>query len=420
MRASLTILAAVAFAGLSSCRETGGGGRSLPGDGSATFTQDVAFLNSHTPIKIITDPESGAKVALAPAWQGRVMTSTTGGKKNASYGWIHYANVEAGIRPEGEREGLARHIHIFGGEERLWLGPEGGQFALFFPKDVPYDFEHWKTPALLDTEPFEMVGRSRSSIRFARTATIANRAGTVFKIRIARAVKMLDKATIARLFKVPVSPELPAVGYRSTNALTNVGEQAWTRDKGLISLWLLGMFKHGPGVIVVVPLMEGPGEPVRSDYFGTPGADRLKITDKAVFFKGDGEFRTKIGIPPNRSASVAGSWDPARGVLTIVRCDGPANAAELPWVRSQWEDHENPYDGEQIHVYNDGPPKPGAPPLGPFYEIETSSPAMPLKPGATLVHVADTVHFDGDRETLEPISKAVLGLSLEEIERVFE
>ncbi len=420
MRLLLTVLIATGIAGLSSCRKANRSSGPLPRDGSATFSQDLAFLEAHTPVEVIEDPDSGAKVALAPAWQGRVMTSTVGDKEDASYGWIHYANVETGIRPEGEREGLARHIHIFGGEERLWLGPEGGQFALFFPKDAPYDFENWKTPALLDTEPFEVIGRSESSIRFARSATIANRAGTTFQIRIARAVKMLDKATIARLLKVPVPADLATVGYRSTNTLTNTGDRTWTRDKGLISLWMLGMFKHGPGVTVIVPLAEGPGDPVRSDYFGAPGDDRLKITDKAVFFKGDGEFRTKIGVPPGRSTGVAGSWDPQRGVLTIVRCDRPTNASELPWVRSQWKDHENPYDGEQIHVYNDGPPEPGVAPLGPFYELETSSPAMPLKPGATLAHVVDTIHFDCCPKTLGPIAEAVLGVSIEEIDKAFE
>jgi hypothetical protein len=419
MRTVLTIFMIAGSAMLASCRNGDESEQNIPRDGRATFIQDILFLEKHTPVQVITDRESGAKVALAPAWQGRVMTSTTG-KKNASYGWINYKAVEAGIRPEGERTGLARHIHVFGGEERLWLGPEGGQFALFFPKDVPYDLEHWKTPALLDTEPFKIVGRSESSIRFARKATLTNRAGTVFHLRIARAVKMLDKGAIARLLKVPVANGLPVVGYRSTNEIENIGNKPWTREGGLISIWMLGMFKYGPGVTVVVPLAEGPGAPVRSDYFGAPDKDRLKVADKAVFFKADGQFRTKIGIPPGRSTGVAGSWDPERSVLTIIRCDRPANATELAWVRSQWKDHENPYDGEQIHVYNDGPPEPGAPPLGPFYEIETSSPAMPLQSGAKMVHVVDTIHLDAPKDVLNPIAQIVLGVSLDEIEKVFK
>ena len=369
---------------------------------------------------MLKDPESDAKIAIAPAWQGRVMTSTGGGERNSSYGWIHYDNVKNGILPQDQRQGLAKHVHIFGGEERLWLGPEGGQYALFFRPGVPYEFEHWLTPALLDTEPFEIVGSSETSIRFAREASLTNRAGTKFDLKIERAVHILSKATIAKLLKAPVPTSLATVGYRTTNVLTNTGDQAWTEDKGLLSLWMLGMFKHGPNVTVIVPLAKGEAEPVRSDFFGAPGDERLQVTDKAVFFKADGAFRTKIGIPPGRSTGVAGSWDPGRGVLTIVRCDQPENAGDLPWVRSQWVDHENPYDGEQIHAYNDGSPEPGADPLGPFYEIETSSPALPLAPGQSITHVSDTVHFQCCPNTLGPIAEAVFGVTLEEVDKAFE
>ena len=103
-----------------------------------------------------------------------------------------------------------------------------------------------------------------------------------------------------------------------------------------------------------------------------------------------------------------------------MRCDLPENAADLPWVRSQWEDHENPYDGEQIHAYNDGAPDADSDPLGPFYEIETSSPALPLEPGQSTTHVSDTVHFKCCPDTLGPIAEAVFGITLEELEKVFE
>jgi hypothetical protein len=391
-----------------------------PEDGTATFSEDVAFLRQYTDIEVLRDSASGAALAVAPAWQGRVMTSTGGDEKEPSYGWIHYKNVKAGIAPEGERTGLQKHVHIFGGEERLWLGPEGGQYALFFPPEVPYEFEHWKTPALLDTDPFNVVGKSETSIRFSREASLKNRAGTKFDLRIERAVEIHDKDTVAKLLEVPVPESLETVGYRSTNVLTNTGDKAWTKDGGLISIWMLGMFKHSPEVTVVIPLAPGDGEPVRSDFFGTPGDDRLRVTEKAVFFKGDGVFRAKIGIPPGRSTGVAGSWDPQNGILTIVRCDHPENAGELPWVRSQWEDHQDPYDGEQIHSYNDGPTEPGGDQLGPSYGLETSSPALPLEPGQSITHVSDTVHFDCCPKTLGPIAEGVLGITLEEVEKAFE
>ena len=45
-------------------------------------------------------------------------------------------------------------------------------------------------------------------------------------------------------------------------------------------------------------------------------------------------------------------------------------------------------------------------------ELETSSPAGALKPGGKLRHRHKTFHFVGDREALEPIALASLGVSL--------
>jgi hypothetical protein len=392
----------------------------IPQDGSATFGEDLAFLKAHTGILLLEDPKSGARVAVAPAWQGRVMTSTAGGDKGTSFGWIHYANAETGILPEGKRTGLAKHIHIFGGEERFWLGPEGGQYALFFPPPpAKYTFENWMTPALMDTETFEVVKSDSSRIEFKKEAALTNRAGTRLQLGISRTVGLLGRPAVAELLKAPVPDELAVVAYRSTNILTNLGKEALTTDKGLVSVWLLGMFKHGPGVTVVVPLRPGDGNAVNSDYFGKLAADRLRVTDKAVFFKADGAYRSKIGVPPGRSSGMAGSYDPDRRILTLVHCNAPNDAADLPYVRSQWVDHAKPYAGDLINAYNDGSPAAGEPPLGPFYELETSSPALPLESGKSLTHIQETIHLEGDPKWLDPLAQAALGVSLAEITGAF-
>jgi len=413
------VFSLVAVAGLSTVGEKSSGAPgtpAVPRDGSANFGQDLAFLKAHTEIRVLKDPASGARVAVAPAWQGRVMTSTATGDQGTSFGWTHYANVETGILPVDKRTGLACHIHIFGGEERFWVGPEGGQFALFFPPaPAEYKFENWITPALIDTEAFEVVASDATRIEFKKEATLTNRAGSKRQLGIARTVQLLDKAAVAQALKVAVPDGLAVVGYRSTNTLTNRGDAAWTKDSGLVSIWLLGMFKHGPGVTVVVPLKEGPGKAVNSDYFGALGPERLRATDKAVFFKADGAYRSKIGVPPARSTGLAGSYDPQRKTLTILHCEVPADAASLPYVRSQWMDHANPYAGDLINAYNDGSPEAGKPPLGPFHEVETSSPALPLEPGKSLTHVQETVHFEGDPKLLDAVAQAVLGVSLKEI-----
>ena len=105
----------------------------LPAQAS-TYGDDIAFLRKHT--RIIELGQGDSKLAVAPAWQGRVMTSTAKGSTAHGFGWIGREAVKLGILPEDQRTGLNRHIHVFGGEERLWLGPEGGRFALFFPPGV--------------------------------------------------------------------------------------------------------------------------------------------------------------------------------------------------------------------------------------------------------------------------------------------
>jgi len=386
---------------------------------TTTFGSDLEFLKQHTEIHVLQDATSGARVAVAPAWQGRVMTSSIGGDTGESLGWIHRENVKTGILPQEQRTGLARHIHIFGGEERFWLGPEGGQYALFFPPAVSYTFENWITPALIDTEPFEVVASDAKRIEFNKDASLVNRAGTNLQMGIRRTVELLDPASVSAALKTSLPNGVKFVAYRSTNQVTNRGDAAWTKEDGLVSIWLLGMFKHGPEVTMIIPLKDGPGNAVNSDYFGPLESDRLIATDKAVFYKGDGEYRSKIGVPPGRTNGIAGSYDAARGTLTLVRCDVPPNAAELPYVRSQWADHTDPYAGDLINAYNDGPATPGEPPLGPFYELETSSPALPLEPSQTLTHVQDTIHLQGDAASLDPIARAVLGVSLEEISSAF-
>ena len=385
-----------------------------------SFEDDLAFLKSHTEIHVLADEASGAQVAIAPAWQGRVMTSTDGTENAQGMGWINRKAITSGIKPESDRTGVEKHIHLFGGEERFWLGPEGGQFALFFPPaPAPYEFEHWKTPAVLDTEAFTVVSSTPRRIAFSKETELTNRAGTLLKMGIERTVTLLTPSDLVPILRTHVPKGVACVAYRSSNSITNRSAEHWTPEKGLVSIWLLGMFKHGSEVVSVVPIKNGPGDAVRTDYFGEVSKDRLLTTDNAVFFKTDGAYRSKIGVPPARSTGIAGAYDPERGLLTIIRTELPRSAASLPYVRSQWQDHANPYAGDLINIYNDGPTAPGEPPLGPFYELESSSPALPLAPGETLVHTQETMHFRGIPEKLAPIAKNLLGVSLEELSGVF-
>lgn len=389
-----------------------------------TYQEDVAFLKKHT--EIIELSSGSARVAIAPAWQGRVMTSTATGPDGGGFGWINPEVIAAGIKPEAEREGLAKHIHVFGGEERLWFGPEGGPFALFFPPKVEQTFANWKTPAAIDTEVFETATPATAdSATFTKSTRLPNRAGTVFSMDLKRKVTLATATDLAELSGGPIPEGVQAVGYTTENSVTNAGKNEWTRETGAPSIWMLGMFKPTPGTTIVIPFKPGDvselGPVANTGYFGEIPKTRIKFGKSALFFKGDGQERGKLGIPPKRSMGIAGSWQADSGTLTLVRIRPGGNdaSASWPYVDSQWKEDVDPFGGDLLNAYNDGPPEPGAKPLGPFYELETSSPALFLKPGASHTHAQSTVHLTGPLEALDAIAKRTLGVGLETIEGVW-
>ena len=81
-------------------------GSALGADG---FANDVAFMKKHTDIVLLKDGD--ATVAVAPAYQGRVMTSTFDGKSGPSFGWINRPVIEKGFMSDEEKKGkLEEHI----------------------------------------------------------------------------------------------------------------------------------------------------------------------------------------------------------------------------------------------------------------------------------------------------------------------
>lgn len=384
---------------------------------TSNFGEDVAFLKKHTDAVVLR--RGDAAVAVAPAYQGRVMTSTATGDSGNSYGWLNYKLIAKGVVPPEEAKGtLESKIHVFGGEERFWLGPEGGQFGIFFAPGAKFDFADWKTPAAIDTEPFDVVSSDDSQAVFARSFSVTNQSGTTFDVGVERTVRLLDREQTAQALDVTIPEDLPFVAYETINTITNRGEKAWEADGGLLSVWILGMYKPSPSTVMAIPFLEdGEGSVVNDAYFGKIAPDRLKVGKGVVFFKGDGASRGKIGIPPSRATPFAGSYSPDLGALTIVRCEPVAKNGR--YVNSMWEKQENPYAGDVINAYNDGSPAPGEPPLGPFYELETSSPGAELAPEASLTHKQVTVHFAGQPAQLDPIAEAKLGAGIGEIRDAF-
>ena len=382
-----------------------------PMDG--TFGADVALLTEHTDALVLSDDAGQAQVVVVPAYQGRVMTSTTGGAAGPSFGWINRALIASGKTLD--------HMNPYGGEDRFWLGPEGGQFALFFKTGDPFEFDYWQTPAVIDTEPFEVTARSQNSVTFEKDASLTNYSGTEFTFRVVRAVNLIDANRAASLLGVGGMTGVDMVAYETVNNLSNTGPAAWEKETGLLSIWILGMFNPSPETTVVIPFKQGSedelGPKVNDTYFGKVPLDRLRVEDNRLFFRGDGTYRSKIGVSPMRAKPVCGSFDAGGKVLTIVQFNLPEGATD--YVNSMWEVQDAPYDGDVVNSDNDGPPEPGADPMGPFHELETSSPAAALAPGESITHIHRTFHFQGDESALNEIATGVLGVSLEAIEGAF-
>jgi len=164
------------------------------GESAPTFGEDVAFLREHVGVHLL---EGGvAKVALVPAYQGRVMTSTAGGDAGASHGWINRKPIASGDEQP--------QIHVFGGEDRFWLGPEGGQFGIFFPPGAgdgeTFVYPDWKTPAPIDTMAYELDSGDARSAKFTAAFELTNWSGTGFSCEVIRTVNLLDRATVEPAF----------------------------------------------------------------------------------------------------------------------------------------------------------------------------------------------------------------------------
>ena len=380
------------------------------------FGQDVEFLKKHVGVIELSNSD-GAKIAIVPDYQGRTMTSSSGGSEGTSYGYINYDCISSGKHDP--------QINLYGGEDRMWISPEGGQFSVFFDPGVDMEFANWRTPPVLDSEAFELVRQDSESASFTKTARLVNWSGFEFRVQLDRDVVLLERASAAEFLDVS-SDQLDGVSlvaHESYNRLTNIGDAQWQPATGLIGIWNLCMNKPSPGATLLVPFKKGDvesmGPIVNADYFGKLDETRLQIDEQAglIFFLGDGNLRSKLGLTFERVQDWLGSWDKERGVLSVVQFNLPKKAPN-GYNNNLWEHQDKPYSGDVINGYNDGPNESGEK-LGGFFELETISPALSLAPKKSFTHIHRTIRMEGDRETLSAISQKVFGVSIDEIESKF-
>jgi len=377
-----------------------------------TFGYDLAFLSRYCETVVLSSADSMAGLIVIPGWQARVMTSTAGGAGGRSHGWINYKLIQSGDTLE--------HINPYGGEERFWLGPEGGPFSIYFPPYSDQIFENWAVPPPIDTREFNTLEVGATSARFGAGFRLTNYKGNVLDIQIDRTIRLLSTDDISKHFGFDLPKDIATVSYETENTLTNKGNSPWNETNGMVNIWLLAMLNPSPAATIFIPIRQGRekelGKPVVDDYFGKVPSNRLIVEPGMVFLKADGKYRSKIGIPPRRALPYACSYDSINHTLTVQWCDLPVNPAM--YLNGKWGAGNDPLAGDVINAYNDGPVEDGSQ-MGPFFELESSSPAANLKPGESLTHRQRIFHFEGSEPDLGLISEKLTGMCLDEVKQKF-
>jgi len=254
-----------------------------------SYGYDAVFLKKHAGNTL--ELENGdAKILLSAAYQGRVFTSTAAGDTGTSFGWINYKLLEDSVKKT--------QFNPVGGEERFWLGREGGQYSIYFKKNDPFDFAHWQVPALIDTVAYKVDQSDKTSATISIASSITDYTGTTFDIAITRSIHLLDKNAIS---------EKPTI------------------------------------------------------------------------------------------------------LIPEIHKDGM-------YVNSKWELQKQPFSGDVIKSYNDGALQDGSQ-MGPFYEIESSSPAKELKPGEIQEYHQTTIHLQGAYSSLKTLVQQLIHVDLEDVKK---
>jgi hypothetical protein len=382
------------------------------GAAMTTYGEVKEFLTKHTKVMELKN-NRGARVAVAPDLQGRVMTSTCDGPAGLSFGYINSAQVAS--------KKIDKHFNNMGAEDRLWLSPEGGQYSLWFKPGVnPQTLKDWYTPPSLNEGPWKVISKPNDPfVRMMVPMQLENASGTKFTLVAVRAVRLMTDENLHDCFgaaaKKMLAPGVKLVAYETVNEVVNEGTPL-IKDKGLVSIWILGMMNAGPETIVIVPYKPGSkeklGHIVKSDYFGEVPADRVKETPEAVLFRADAGYRSKIGVPQPRAKNTLGSIDFKNNVLTLVNFNMPPDPTKATYLDNAWVvPQKHPFVGDVVNSYTDGP-------QGfhqNFYEIESLSPAKELQTGDRLTHISRTLHIQADLPVLEALAKEILGVDLNKV-----
>jgi len=377
-----------------------------------TYGYDLYFLKEKDKDLIVLKDDNGkAELIVSAKYQGKVFTSTANGLDGISIGFVNYDVLNSDIIDE--------HMNGYGGENRFWLGPEGGKYSVYFDKGKEQIFENWHTPKPIDIEAWTLVSANEKNVVLNKVMEVTNYQGYKLKLNVDREVNLIGNNHISKLLDINISDKVNTVAYITDNKITNLNDFEWTTETGTICIWMLDMYIPGPNALTFIPFFEGNeaelGKIATTDYFGEIPEDRLIIRNGMLYLKTDGEYRSKMGMNAKRTKSIAGNYDPDTKRLTVTTFDVDENAI---YLNQEWNPEKDPLTGDAMNAYNDGHLEDGSI-MGPFMEVESVSPAAFLKPMEALNHLHTVFHFIGEESDLNPIALKLFGLSLTEIKSVF-
>jgi len=103
---ALSVIFGCACGAGSSTRPANAAAAAPAADSGARFADDVAFLRQHTELVVLQDATGSAQVAVAPEYQGRVMTSSAAGLETSS--------PAAALAPRAKLTHVHRTVHLIG------------------------------------------------------------------------------------------------------------------------------------------------------------------------------------------------------------------------------------------------------------------------------------------------------------------
>lgn len=377
-----------------------------------TYGYDLNFLKKKDKgLIVLKGDNEKAEVMISPKYQAKVFTSTANGPGGASLGFVNHKVLNSDV--------IDDHMNGYGGENRFWLGPEGGRYSVFFEPGREQVFEYWHTPKAIDTESWDVKESTSTEATLTKEMELKNYQGTILRLSAERRINIVSSGQVEKELEVQLPEGINAVAYSTFNKITNLNDFQWDEKTGTVCIWMLDMFNPSDSAVTVVPFNEGDekelGIIATTGYFGEIPPGRIHYESGILYLKTDGKYRSKLGMSARRTLAIAGNYDPVSRRLTIITFDADPMAK---YLNQEWNPEKDPLTGDAFNAYNDGPLEDGSI-MGPFLELESCSLAAFLKPGESLSHRHNVFHFTGEESLLSPICEKLLGVSLEKVNNIF-